>query len=325
MVNRSHIDERDGRLLQMIDLDARLTLTEIGKRLRISKPAAKRRLERLEERGVIRRYVTIINLAALGYTLFKIHLKMSHMADEEFAAFAKHLKKIPEVGWILHCIGRWDFIIILYAKNTTLFAQTYRKLLDPVAGKVARKRVTLVASLTHLSHDSLLKRAPTVHSKVTIGSSGEVRLDSLDTKLLDFISLDARASFVKLSQDLNVSPKTIRNRIKKLEQTGVILGYNAVIDTNKIGYEHHKVSIFLTHVGDETFKKVRGYVESLPETVLFLDSLGDADLEFDVKVASTARLYKIISALQNRFTAIIRTVDTLLITDEDVRDYTPNR
>ena len=61
-------------------------------------------------------------------------------------------------------------------------------------------------------------------------------LDSLDKKILKNLTVDARQSARQLALKLEVSTVTILSRIKKLEKEGIVLGYTATINHEKIGY-----------------------------------------------------------------------------------------
>ena len=61
-------------------------------------------------------------------------------------------------------------------------------------------------------------------------------LDSLDKKILKNLTVDARQSARQLALKLEVSTVTILSRIKKLEKEGIVLGYTATINYEKIGY-----------------------------------------------------------------------------------------
>jgi Lrp/AsnC family transcriptional regulator, leucine-responsive regulatory protein len=63
------LDETNRRLLAELQEDARLSLAELGRRVRLSSPAVAERLARLESAGVIRGYRADIDPRALGYAL----------------------------------------------------------------------------------------------------------------------------------------------------------------------------------------------------------------------------------------------------------------
>lgn len=66
-------------------------------------------------------------------------------------------------------------------------------------------------------------------------------LDDIDRQLLRVLKTDARISNVDLAERVNLSPTPCLRRVKKLEQQGVIKGYEAVIDPAALG---HEVSVF---------------------------------------------------------------------------------
>lgn len=61
-------------------------------------------------------------------------------------------------------------------------------------------------------------------------------MDSLDIQIIEIIEKEGRISHEELSKRLNLSRPAIHNRVNKLETHGIITGYKATIDWQKIGY-----------------------------------------------------------------------------------------
>jgi Lrp/AsnC family transcriptional regulator, leucine-responsive regulatory protein len=97
LTNRSQrgLDAVDINLLQELDVDARLSLAELGRRVGLSPPAVADRLERLEEDGVIGGYRTEIDPRALGYELAVV-LRI-RPAPRELKKVAELAQRTPEV------------------------------------------------------------------------------------------------------------------------------------------------------------------------------------------------------------------------------------
>jgi DNA-binding Lrp family transcriptional regulator len=64
-----NLDEKDLALLKYLQEDARITNTELAKRVDLSPPGLQRRVRKLEESGVIERYITIVNREAVGFDM----------------------------------------------------------------------------------------------------------------------------------------------------------------------------------------------------------------------------------------------------------------
>jgi DNA-binding Lrp family transcriptional regulator len=75
-------------------------------------------------------------------------------------------------------------------------------------------------------------------------------LDETDVKILKALTLDARLSSRQIAKQCAVSIGTVLSRIKRMESEGIILGYSALLDHEKLGYE-------LTVVSEITVSKGR--------------------------------------------------------------------
>ena len=73
-------------------------------------------------------------------------------------------------------------------------------------------------------------------------------MDKLDYHILQSLNSNARKSFRNIAKELKVSLSTISNRVKKLEEEGIIERYIPVVNREKIGYDLTAViNIKLTH------------------------------------------------------------------------------
>jgi len=71
-------------------------------------------------------------------------------------------------------------------------------------------------------------------------------MDKKDETILDMLSKNARISYSKIANKLEISEAAVRKRIKKLEEKGIIEGYTIKINPEKIGYKS------IAHVGIDT-------------------------------------------------------------------------
>lgn len=60
-------------------------------------------------------------------------------------------------------------------------------------------------------------------------------LDSIDIKILQTLQLNGRLKNVDLSEIVNLSPTPCLNRVRRLEESGVITGYRTTVDPAKVG------------------------------------------------------------------------------------------
>lgn len=61
-------------------------------------------------------------------------------------------------------------------------------------------------------------------------------LDDVDRQIIDELAQDGRISFAELGRRVSLSSPAVTERVRRLEQTGVITGYRAEIDPRALGY-----------------------------------------------------------------------------------------
>jgi Lrp/AsnC family leucine-responsive transcriptional regulator len=64
----------------------------------------------------------------------------------------------------------------------------------------------------------------------------DMELDRVDRKIIHELQLDGRSTNVELASRVHLSPSQCLRRTRRLEETGVIRGYTAVVDHRKMGY-----------------------------------------------------------------------------------------
>ena len=62
-------------------------------------------------------------------------------------------------------------------------------------------------------------------------------VDSIDERILSMLKGNARLSFAELGRKINLSPSAVRERILRMEESGVIKKFSIQIDNRKLGYE----------------------------------------------------------------------------------------
>ena len=99
-------------------------------------------------------------------------------------------------------------------------------------------------------------------------------LDEIDLRILGSILKDARKSYRKIADEINVSPPTVLSRVQKLEKGRIIKSYSAVLDHEKLGYD-------LTAVIEVTAVKItemEKHISKFPNVCAVYDITGLTDM-----------------------------------------------
>ena len=92
------LDRTDRRILQAMQHNARISNLELADSVGLSPTPCSRRVKRLEESGIIRSHVTLLNQSMLGLKLTAyISISMDRHTPERFEAFEAEVASYPEV------------------------------------------------------------------------------------------------------------------------------------------------------------------------------------------------------------------------------------
>lgn len=105
--NRPRLDGYDSRILAELQANARLSVAELSRRVHLSQPAVRERVQKLELAGVIRGYHASVDLQALGYGIRAI----MRLGRSDFAKVARLIAKTPEVINAFNVTGEDSWIL----------------------------------------------------------------------------------------------------------------------------------------------------------------------------------------------------------------------
>jgi len=123
---RPEIDRADRRILDLLQREGALSVAEVATRTGLSTTTCWRRIQQLEQNGVIRGRVALLDRAALGLdvTIFA-HVKLSSQGRDAIAAFAEAIRERPEVLDCYTTMGEWDFMLKVVMKDIKAFEAFY--------------------------------------------------------------------------------------------------------------------------------------------------------------------------------------------------------
>jgi len=112
-----------------------------------------------------------------------------------------------------------------------------------------------------------------------------MKLDRYDKHILDVLQLDGRINNQDLADRIGLSPSPCLRRVRALEESGLIVGYRAMLDAKKLGL----TLIALIHISldlhtTERFANFESSVSVLPEVLECLLITGQ-DADYQLKVA----------------------------------------
>ena len=119
--------------------------------------------------------------------------------------------------------------------------------------------------------------------------NSEVVLDEVDRRLLALLQQDGRIPVSRLAEAVDLTAPPVHERLRRLEEAGILLGYAVRLDARKLGYRLTVfVSVTLALHREGSVKKFRDAVQEVPEILECHHLTGSADFLLRVVCRDTA-------------------------------------
>ena len=115
---RIKLDRIDRRILEELQLDARLSSADLAERVSLTTSPCWRRVKRLEEEGLISGYHARLDAQRLGYQVTAIvHISLDKKDTQSLQAFEAAVQEIPQVLACFRISGRYDHQLIVVSED----------------------------------------------------------------------------------------------------------------------------------------------------------------------------------------------------------------
>ena len=127
------MDKLDSRILDLLQTDGALTAAAIADRIGLSKAPCWRRIKKLQDDGIIKQTVALLNAHALnlGTTVF-VTLKTAKHNAARFEQFVRAVREIPEITEIYRMSGDVDYLVRIVVPDIDAYDVVYKRLISTV-------------------------------------------------------------------------------------------------------------------------------------------------------------------------------------------------
>lgn len=131
----SDIDDTDIRILGILQKAGRMSNADLAQKVNLSQSACHRRVQRLENSGIIRDYVALLDPRKVDRrTTVFVEITLKGQTDEILDAFEREVRLIPDVLECHLMAGSADYLLKVVARDTDDFARIHRKSLSRLPG-----------------------------------------------------------------------------------------------------------------------------------------------------------------------------------------------
>ena len=127
-------DELDRRILRQLQRDCDISLDMLSIEIGLSRNACWRRIKHMQEAGLIRKRVALLDAPKLGLGLtVYIQVRAEKHAAGWSAAFARATRSIPEITGVFRMSGDLDYLIRAHVADMAGYDRLYQKMIAEVS------------------------------------------------------------------------------------------------------------------------------------------------------------------------------------------------
>ncbi|MCD4666716.1 AsnC family transcriptional regulator [archaeon] len=308
---KTKLDLIDSKILAELDKNCRISNTILAKKIRKSRETVKYRIQQLQNKGIIEKFITSINPNKLGYYMFKVYLKLENIPEER-EKFFDELKHNKDIYWMGISDGAFDCVFAILSKSITGYFSTINYLLSKWEHLIVSKVLGTMVD-TRQYNKKLFTNDKNGEFVIFGGDVINNKVDELDLKILTILANDARIPLTELARKINSTVEIIRSRMKKLEEREIILNYRIAVDFNKLGLEFFKAIIYFRTLSEKDEKSLFEWMRTNKNSLYYIRSLAPWEVEFEFAVESYQQFNSIINDLRKRFPNVIRNYEHLIM------------
>ena len=123
--------------------------------------------------------------------------------------------------------------------------------------------------------------------------SSDYKLDEMDRKILSFLVKDARMPFLEIARECGVSGAAIHQRVRKLEDLGIITGFSAMVKPTALGFP--VCAFIMMNISEANkYNDVVAALKKIPEVVECHFTTGNFDMFIKIYATNNHHLLTII-------------------------------
>ena len=129
------LDAFDWRILSHLQKDGAATAAEVGETVGLSQSPCWRRIQRLEEEGVIKRRVALIDRRQVGLNvLIFSQVKLEAHSGDRMDEFRDAIRRIPEIQECFVLMGQVDFLLRIVTRDIEAYERLFFESLSKLPG-----------------------------------------------------------------------------------------------------------------------------------------------------------------------------------------------
>lgn len=324
LVKKAKLDVKDKKILVLLSENSRMPISEIAKKVQLSRDTVNYRIKRMQKLGIILKFFPEIDFKKLGYSLYHVFLLVDEKDKQRQKELIDALINHPNTLSVMEYSDRWDLEWNLLAKEITEFDSIVTEIFAQFSDIIMERSKLLVINTYysillpyHFYKEFGTKKIPDKIEQI------DYRLNKNDLEIMRVLGNNSRLSTYEISKQVNLSADAIGLRIKKLIKSGIIKKLNILPNFSLLGCSWYTFALRMKTLDKADELKFKTFVEDHPNIIKAVKTLGRWDLLVYITADNPKEFHKTIKQIKNEFSKIIVNYATYVAYKEHVFNSLP--
>ena len=317
-------DKIDLKILFELDYNARIPLSTLAKNVSLSKQNTNYRLNRLIKEKIILGFVSLIDIHRLGYFTYRAYFRYKNVNAEREQNIINSFNKNKNIIWFVTLLGSWDLETVFAARNIIHFNNILKEIKEEFGEYFSKYNLSASAVNYHFKKDYLINKKRDRFNPSYYGFEPKLeQIDELNKTILKELSINCRQSNTQIAKKINTTYHTVKERIKRLENIGIIQSHRYLLDINKLQRKYYKATITLNNPSKIQEQSILTFCSQYNSVTYLVEVIGEWQLEIEAEVESEEDFTSLLKDVRNKFPALITDYTILRIIQEHKLNYYP--
>ncbi|MFH1439352.1 MAG: Lrp/AsnC family transcriptional regulator [Candidatus Woesearchaeota archaeon] len=322
------IDLKDRRILAALDMDARMPITILAKKVGLSRQVVEYRLNRLKKENVIFGAKGVFDSVVVGQKWYRVLFRLADITQEKKDELVNFLHNQHKLFWLGETGGNWDLIMNFICKDHYEFNKIFETIISDFGNTIMDYEILIYIDVHDQSRAYILGennnlqqvRQEFYHQMKELSN---YKLDELDKNIIHELGNDALISNLEIAQKYNVSANTIKNRIDEMRKSNLLLGYRMFINPRVFGMQNHILFFEITKLNLEREKEFYNYLATIPYITFIVKHIGKWRIGMEVETKTVEDFQNIFVAIRSKFKDIINGFESFPLFKDETINYFP--
>ena len=318
---KAKLDIKDKKILSLLSANSRIPLTQLSKKVGLSRDAVNYRIKNYEKGGIIQGYRTMVDLSKFGYNANHLFVKLNNPIKEIEQKILNKLVKYPFVRAVIKFSGNYDFEIAFVTKEPDDLDRALTKIITDCAGSLQDYELLTISKTfvtetfpPNFSEYKLQKKFKKIPNQ---------KIDKKDIEILKIISEDALLPLYEIANKVNLSADAVNYRIKKMINSGIIIKFIPVINYTSLDYNLHTLLLNISGLDEVKEKTLRDFLSADKNILWAVKTIGRYNLLIYLLVKNIEELQNTIMKLRGLFPGQVNHYETIIAYEEYKYVYLP--